>query len=142
MGRNIISNDVNPLSKILAAPRLAVPLLPAVMERLSQIPPEDSSTDMDLSMFYHPETGAEINALRNYLTRVKEANREDDIDRWIRMVATNRLTGHSKGFFSVYTLPPNQAVSAERQVKINLKRNQQPEYRDTGALIMKNRAAC
>ena len=28
------------------------------------------------------------------------------------MVATNRLTGHSPGFFSVYTLPPNQAVIA------------------------------
>ncbi len=136
LGRNVISNDVNPLSKILAAPRLAVPLLPDIMERLSQIPP-DSSTDLDLSMFYHPETLAEINVLRNYLTRVKEANREDDIDRWIRMVATNRLTGHSKGFFSIYTLPPNQAVSAERQVKINLKRNQQPDYRDTGMLIMK-----
>ena len=29
------------------------------------------------------------------------------------MVAVNRLTGHSPGFFSVYSLPPNQAVSAE-----------------------------
>ena len=26
------------------------------------------------------------------------------------MVATNRLTGHSAGFLSVYTLPPNQAM--------------------------------
>ena len=136
LGRNVVSNDVNPLSKILAAPRLAVPSLPSVMERLSQIPP-DYSTDQDLSMFYHPGTEAEINALRNYLIQVKKANLEDDIDRWIRMVATNRLTGHSKGFFSVYTLPPNQAVSAERQLKINLKRNQQPDYRDTKMLIMK-----
>ena len=31
------------------------------------------------------------------------------------MVALNRLTGHSPGFFSVYTLPPNQATSVERQ---------------------------
>ena len=36
------------------------------------------------------------------------------VDRWIRMVAVNRLTGHSTGFFSVYTLPPNQAVSVPR----------------------------
>ena len=47
------------------------------------------------------------------------------------MVATNRLTGHSRGFFSVYTLPPNQAVSAESQKRINRKREQVPEYRDT-----------
>ena len=136
LGRSVIANDINPLSKILAAPRLSVPPLAAVMERLSQIP-SHSSTDLDLSMFYHPDTEAEIAALRNYLIQVKEHNREDDIDRWIRMVATNRLTGHSKGFFSVYTLPPNQAVSSERQIKINNKRKQEPEYRDTKTLVMK-----
>ena len=53
------------------------------------------------------------------------------------MVATNRLTGHSKGFFSVYTLPPNQAASAQNQLRINSTRGQAPEYRDTRALILK-----
>ena len=51
------------------------------------------------------------------------------------MVATNRLTGHSKGFFSVYTLPPNQAIAAERQKKINLIRKQIPEYRNVKEII-------
>jgi hypothetical protein len=58
------------------------------------------------------------------------------IDRWIAMVATNRLTGHSKGFFSVYTLPPNQAVSPQSQIRINRKRRQIPDYRDTHQIIM------
>ena len=58
------------------------------------------------------------------------------IDRWISMVATNRLTGHSPGFFSVYTLPPNQAVSQLSQQRINIKRNQTPEYRDTRRIIL------
>ena len=53
------------------------------------------------------------------------------------MVATNRLTGHSPGFFSVYTLPPNQAVSPERQVKINKQRKQKPPYRNTQQIILK-----
>jgi hypothetical protein len=53
------------------------------------------------------------------------------------MVATNRLTGHSPGFFSVYTFPPNQAVSQESQRKINEKRNQKPEYKDTKKIILK-----
>ena len=53
------------------------------------------------------------------------------------MVATNRLTGHSPGFVSVYTLPPNQALSAGKQRQINEKRNQVPPYRDTHALILK-----
>jgi hypothetical protein len=52
------------------------------------------------------------------------------------MVATNRLTGHSKGFFSVYTLPPNQATSAENQIRINRKLKQTPAYRDTHAIIL------
>jgi len=49
----------------------------------------------------------------------------------------NRLTGHSAGFFSVYTFPPNQAVSIERQRTINERRNQKPERRDVPRLIMK-----
>jgi hypothetical protein len=46
------------------------------------------------------------------------------------------LTGHSRGFFSVYTLPPNQAVSPKSQKKINEKRCQTPEYRNTRRIII------
>ena len=53
------------------------------------------------------------------------------------MVAINRLTGHSKGFFSVYTLPPNQAASIASQRKINARRGQRPEYRDVAQLILR-----
>ena len=49
----------------------------------------------------------------------------DLIDEWIRMVAINRLTGHSRGFFSVYTMPPNQAVSVDAQRKINERRTEE-----------------
>ncbi|MEW6355339.1 MAG: DNA methyltransferase [Planctomycetota bacterium] len=142
MGRRVIANDVNPLSEILAAPRFFIPDLKDVEERLSQMRIDcRRRADIDLSMFYHPETEAEIVCLRDYLTERKESGSEDHVDRWIRMVATNRLTGHSKGFFSVYTLPPNQAVSRERQRKINEKRNQKPDYRDTRKLILKKSKA-
>ena len=50
-------------------------------------------------------------------------------------------TGHSPGFFSVYTLPPNQAVSVESQVKINAKRSQTPPPRDVARLILKKSRA-
>ena len=53
------------------------------------------------------------------------------------MVAINRLTGHSPGFFSVYTMPPNQAVSVDAQIKINLKRQQTPPPRDIIGIIHK-----
>jgi len=60
----------------------------------------------------------------------------DELDLWIQMVATNRLTGHSKGFFSVYTLPPNLTVSIKSQERINKKRNQLPVEKDIKQLII------
>ncbi len=142
LGRGVIANDINPLSEILAAPRLRVPHPDAVCRRLAEIPiAAGRRADIDLSMFYHPETEAEIVALRDYLRQRWENGTADDPDRWIRMVATNRLTGHSPGFFSVYTLPPNQAVTAERQRKINRQRRQTPPYRDVRALILRKTRA-
>lgn len=138
MGRRVISNDVNPLSRILTEPRLLLPSLDAIEARLDEIP--DRHDDMechDLSMFFHPETERALAALRRYLAARKASGREDAADKWIRMAATNRLTGHSPGFFSVYTLPPNQATSRERQRLINAKRGQTPEYRDVKTLILK-----
>ncbi len=137
-GRQAIANDANPLSAILTYPRLELPCVSEIDKRLRSIAfPANASTDLDLSMFFHPKTLYEILGLRQYLARRRREGTEDSADRWIRMVATNRLTGHSPGFFSVYTLPPNQAVSPENQVKINQKLAQEPEYRDIRALILR-----
>ncbi len=138
MGRRVVGNDINPLSRILVLPRLAVPEESEIHERIQQIPVDhESQAEIDLSMFFHPITESEIVSIKNYLAARKASGEEDHIDLWIRMVATNRLTGHSAGFFSVYTLPPNQATSPKRQQIINRKRNQVPEYRNTRELIMK-----
>jgi DNA methylase len=138
MGRAIIANDVNPLSRVLTEPRLNPPMVSAVEERLSQVKYEKRArADLDLSMFYHLDTESEIIALKQYLAKRRTDGEEDSVDLWIRMVATNRLTGHSPGFFSVYTFPPNQAVSAESQKKINDKRKQTPQYRNTKNIILK-----
>jgi len=136
LGRNVIANDANPLSRIMTEPRFFPPDYNAVEKRLASVPRKCGTTDIDLSMFYHPDTEKEIIALRQYLMERHAASRDDLIDRWIAMVATNRLTGHSPGFFSVYTLPPNQAVSQLSQQRINIKRNQVPEYRDTHRIIL------
>ncbi|MGA7162294.1 MAG: DNA methyltransferase [Bacteroidota bacterium] len=136
--RNVIGNDVNPLSKILAAPRLEIPEIKEVEERLNEIRfRKRAKADIDLSMFFHPETEAEIASLQKYLEKRKKDRTEDRIDRWIRMVATNRLTGHSSGFFSVYTLPPNQATQPKSQIRINRIRKQTPEYRNIRNIILK-----
>jgi hypothetical protein len=117
---------------------LFIPSYEEVEERLHKIKFKSGlKADIDLSMFYHPDTESEIVSLRNYLIRMKKNEAEDYVDDWIRMVATNRLTGHSKNFFSIYTLPPNQAITPERQKKINKQRNQKPEYKDVKYIILK-----
>ena len=137
LGRNIIANDVNPLSTIISKPRILIPTFAQIEKRIQQINfKEDLKADIDLSMFFHPKTESEIVSLKGYLENRKKKCQEDNIDLWIRMIATNRLTGHSKNFFSVYTLPPNQAVSQERQKKINLKLNQKPQHKNVKKIIL------
>ena len=137
-GRNVIVNDVNPLSVILTYPRLELPNVTEIDARLRSLRfAARPRGEIDLSMFFHPDTEYEILGMREYLYRRMNSGKEDSVDRWIRMVATNRLTGHSPGFFSVYTLPPNQAVSQEHQLRINARLKQEPEYRDIRALILK-----
>ena len=136
LGRRPAACDVNPLGRILLEPRLSPPSMQEIVGRLREIPWSDpGEIRSDLLVFYHPDTLAQISALRTYLLRREAAASLDCVDRWIRMVAVNRLTGHSPGFFSVYTLPPNQAVSIEGQAKINADRQQVPPRRDVARLI-------
>ncbi len=138
MGNRPVGNDINPLSEMLVRPRLESVSLHAVANRLKSIgEANDTDSDHDLSVFYHPETLSRIHALRAWLLQRAATGELDGVDRWIRMVALNRLTGHSPGFFSVYTLPPNQATSISAQRKINEKRDQTPPKRDVDAIILK-----
>ena len=137
-GRRVVANDINPLSAILARPRLEVPHVSEIDARLNAITLDQKTRPvLDLSMFFHADTERELLNLRAYLNARRRSRSEDSIDRWIRMVATNRLTGHSPGFFSVYTLPPNQAVSAENQIRINQRLDQKPTYRNVRELVLK-----
>lgn len=134
--------DINPLSQMLLAPRLSPPLLSRVASRLKEIEwGWDGRLPRDLLAFFHPSTLRQICALRAFLTDCEATGTLDDVDRWVRMVAASRLTGHSPGFFSVYTLPPNQAVSAVSQRRINERRGQRPPARDVPTLILRKSAS-
>ena len=138
MGRVPYGCDVNPLCAMLTRPRLSLPDSAQIEKRLAGLDLNYSGElPQDLLVFYHPDTLRELCALRRYFARPKLS----PADQWLRMVAVNRLTGHSAGFFSVYTLPPNQAVSVESQRKINAKRDQVPEYRDVKKLILRKSRA-
>ncbi len=131
-GHKVIGNDINPLSKVLTSPRLNPPMLTNIEKRLSEVDlSNDAEIDPDLLVFFHEDTLSEIYGWRTYF----QQEQLDTVDAWLQMVACSRLTGHSSGFFSVFTLPPNLAASIASQRKINEKRNQKPEYRDTKALI-------
>jgi len=129
--------DINPLSALMLAPRLAPPSLKAVGQRLEFLDLESPAQDEpeDLLTFYHPSVLRAICRLREYL--LGRGGDLDAVDAWIRMVALNRLTGHSPGFFSVYTLPPNQATSVRAQTRINQRRGQVPEPRDVRQIILR-----
>ena len=138
LGRRPIGCDINPLSERLVRPRLDPPTWNEVETRLTALNLDKSSEVWDdLLVFYHPNTLRQIANLRSYLLTRRQEGPLDRVDAWIQMVATNRLTGHSPGFFSVYTLPPNQAVSIESQKRINQKRAQVPPERDIKAIILR-----
>ena len=131
-GYRVIGNDINPLSKVLTSPRLNPPTLLEIEKRLQDINLcTNTKIDEELLVFFHEDTLQEIYGWQAYF----QENQSDAVKAWLQMVACSRLTGHSTGFFSVFTLPPNLAASVDSQRRINKKRNQKPEYRDTKALI-------
>lgn len=140
LGRVPWGNDVNPLSRVLVEARLAPPTMAEIDERLDEYeaspqaladPGAESGEPEGLDAFYHEETLGALRALRARYTRQEL----DPVDAWLRMVATNRLTGHSSGFFSVRTMPPNQAVSVATQKKLNAKHERVPPLRDVRAIL-------
>jgi hypothetical protein len=142
MGRKPIGSDANPLSQLLTRPRLSPPSLGEIEARLAAAPWGRGEIERDdLLAFFHVETLRQICALRRYLLGREKDGGLDAVDDWIRMVALNRLTGHSSGFFSVYTMPPNQAVSVKAQLRINARRAQTPPRRDIAELIYKKSRA-
>jgi DNA methylase len=137
MDRKAYGCDVNPLSRVLCEPRLDPPEPGEVELALADVDFTGvDETPEELLVFYHPDTLRQICALKKHLLTKQRAGTLTRADRWIRMIAVNRLTGHSSGFFSAYTLPPNQAVSTRSQARINARLNQIPPRRDVPALIL------
>lgn len=137
MKRIPYGNDVSPLSRVLAESRINPPDMESIVQRLNSIdwwrPERSPNPDDEMTVFYHPKTLHQLYSLQaHFRGRVL-----DKADAWIRMVATNRLSGHSPGFFSVRSMPPNQAVSISKQKIINVRNNLQPEEKKVSDLIIK-----
>lgn len=142
LGRHVTGCDINPLALALVRPRFSPPTLKAVAERLGAIDFTDHDEfPEELLVFYHPDTLREICSLKKYLLTVEREGLLDTVDDWIRMVTLNRLTGHSRGFLSVYTMPPNQAVSVQSQRRINERRGQTPPRRALTQIVLTKSAS-
>lgn len=140
MGRHAAGTDINPLSVLLTRPRLRPIAASDVEAALRSVDwARGAVTRDDLLPFYHPETLRKLEALRSWLAERAplDANEPDPVADWIRMVAINRLSGHSPGFFSGRSMPPNQAVSVKAQQRINERLGTTPPERNVAAVIMK-----
>lgn len=140
MQRQSFGNDINPLSVLLSRPRLRPITLQAVRGALQTVDwTKGEIYREDLLAFYHPITLQKLEALRLWIAERVPLGVEnpDPVVDWIRMVAINRLSGHSPGFFSGRSMPPNQAVSVKAQLKINAKLGVQPPERDIAEVILK-----
>lgn len=140
VGRRAYGNDVNPLSVLLARPRLNPIDFQDILDALKTVPWSRGKIEReDLLVFYHPGTLQKLEALRAWLAdRVPLGEDNDDfVADWIRMIAINRLSGHSPGFFSGRSMPPNQAVSIKSQIRINERLGVTPPERDVAHIIAK-----
>ena len=140
MHRAAIGNDINPLSAMLVRPRLNRIDIPELQHALMGIDFECAAAEPEeLLAFYHQATLSALNSLRSWVAAngTDQSNETRQVANWIRMVAISRLSGHSGGFFSGRSMPPNQAVSVASQIKINERLNSSPERKDVPRLILK-----
>ncbi len=140
MNRCAFGNDINPLSVLLTRPRLAPMTVGQVRDALRTVSWNKGKIERkDLLAFYHPKTLTKLEALRTWIRERSPlgAAQADPVVDWIRMVALSRLSGHSPGFFSGRSLPPNQAISVKAQLKINRRLGVKPPERDVAELIIR-----
>ena len=86
MGRRPVGSDINPLSAMLLAPRLAPPSLEETAARLDEIPPgaplpEGALLD-DLRVFFHDSVLARLASLRAWFAARERSGALDPVDGW------------------------------------------------------------
>jgi len=140
MGRHGYGCDVNPLAALLVRPRFDPTGAADLEAALAKVDwGAGCVTRPDLDAFYHSDTLRGLEALRAWLADRAPLDdpAPDPVADWLRMVALNRLSGHSSGFFSGRSMPPNQAVSLAAQRRINARLGTAPPPRDIPAILMR-----
>ncbi len=138
LGRVAYASDLNPIATLCTHAKTLPVGLDEVVLRLNEIdfarPVDMSEYQEGLGAFYSPDTFRELVHLRNFLTA-----KRDRVNRFIELLALSRLHGHTPGYFSVYTAP-QRALSARRQLQLNLRRREIPQYRAVVPRIIRRAA--
>jgi hypothetical protein len=142
LGRIAFGSDINPMAEVIIAPRIGPEVtVEGVIQALDTVdysaePPNLADLPKE---FFNTKTLWKLAALQAWSTergRLGDAE-PDPVARWVRMVVLSRITGHSNGFMSGYTLPPNKATTADSQRRINEKRGEEPPERGVNRNIIK-----
>lgn len=142
LGRQARGSDIHPLAVLLARPRLGQITTAQIDEALTTVDWTAGRIKRpDLLAFYHPQTLQQIEALRDWIAirAVSETQIPAAVD-WIRMAALSRLSGHSPGYMSVRTMPPNQMIDVGQQHKLNTRLGQIPPLRGVAGIIRRKSA--
>lgn len=138
LGRVAYSSDRNPIAALVTAAKTLPVGLDEVVLRLNEVdftrPVDLAEYQSGLAAFYHPNTFRELVHLRNFL-----GAKQDRVNRFIELLALSRLHGHTAGYFSAYTAP-QRSLSPSRQLQLNLRRREQPEYRAVVPRIIRRAA--
>ncbi|MCX7568071.1 DNA methyltransferase [Sulfitobacter sp. F26169L] len=142
LGRIACGSDINPMAEAIIAPRIGPEITPeGIIHALETV---DWSAGHRHSLglpseFFNAKTLQKLSALQVWSQGRAPFNDADadPVARWIRMVVLSRLTGHSSGFMSGYTLPPNKATTSASQRRINEERGENPPERDVKRNIIR-----
>ncbi len=138
LGRVALGSDLNPVGVLMSRAK-GLPIgLDEVVLRLNEV---DFSRPVDLTdyreglgAFYHPDTYRELVNLKRFLQQ-----KRDRVNRFIELLAVSRLHGHTAGYFSTYTAP-QKSLLPHKQLQLNLRRRETPEYRAVVPRIIRRAA--
>lgn len=145
--RKVYGADISPVSIALAMPRLDVPDRQAIDRWCAEfsvraVKLRDRKPPPEHAPFFHPHTYAQLLKLREEMhvtNSFPKRWRSDCPLRFARMALLTRLHGHSVGFCSVRSMPPNIGIAADRQRVLNKRAKVNPLHarnsRDVGAII-------
>lgn len=138
LGRISWASDISPLAVVVTAAKSYPVGLDEVVLRLNEVnfnaPVSLEDYNSALYTFYDAQTYRELVNLKKFLQ-----TKRDRVNCFIELLAISRLHGHTQGHFSAYS-SPYISLAPMKQLQLNLRRREQPEYRTIAPRVIKRAA--